>query len=643
MTARQAGKPASPAGGDALSPAAVLWLWRIGRSVQAELVWPLPIYTLLFILSQITLLLALLLPWNILATLSLGHSPARFEEIFGQLGSGPVVGILMALVLICFGAHLAAEAAGASMCQRASAVIIDRHRKLGLSDSLRGSAASDYRRILRLFAMIAYSIIAAILIAVSYPALLVILVAYVTLGAMVAAIMPPAAPQSVASELRSKAWWGIGFICLVGWVVRDAWHGTMPSFWSVFFALLLARQALIFLMMSVSSLGVLLRRRDRVEALFVADRLVTMPPRPQAGLTALLAEDRREGWLNPLFSELGAEDLSLDPGATHWAERGKVAYLVARSEKPGSGPGLMIRLFQQSVAGLGHHEAELLKHGTQDWPVPAFLGAREIDGNLALVFRWPEECDWAPSVEDRKETLALRSRVLGCEIPYDLAARYLRSRARLPERAGVVDWPVLAGIAKTGDQATACAAIASAWPLVMDWLCQRPSQIVLPKITARRMAGQPAADGDRRRLICNWTLWQWEPLGFDWPWRERPERDLRHCLDLATQTRPSLADCRLEDALLVAVVASFTDRSEAGDFGAMLDMLLPLRNAVERCGLLRGPQGEYPKDAAENEPGSPSAQAGGGDAVVSASVSRCGHSLDAHHGCPWSRAGPIAR
>ena len=150
-----------------MSPAAVLWLLRIGRSVQAELTWPLPVYTLLFILSQITLLLALLLPWNILAALSIGHSPARFEGTFGQLGAGQVVGILMALVLICFGTHLVAEAAGASMCQRASAIIIDRHRKLGLSDSLRGGAASDYRRILRLFAMLAYSIIAAVLIAIS--------------------------------------------------------------------------------------------------------------------------------------------------------------------------------------------------------------------------------------------------------------------------------------------------------------------------------------------------------------------------------------------------------------------------------------------------------------------------------------------
>jgi hypothetical protein len=291
-------------------PSVLQWLFRMGRVVQAELAWPLPVYILLFILSKLTLLLALLLPWNILATLSLGQSSLRLEMMFGQLASGTVVGILMALVLFCFGVHLAAEALGAKMCQRASATILDRHSKLGLSESLRSSAASDYRRILRLFAMLAYSIIAVVLIAIGYPTLLIILIGYVILGAVVVAILPPALPQGISSELRGKAWWGAGFICLVGWVIHDAWRGTLPSFGTVFFTLLLARQTLIFLMMSASTLGVLWRRRERVEALFVADRPFMTQSHQEVGLTELLTEDRRDTWLPSLLAEMSPEHLT---------------------------------------------------------------------------------------------------------------------------------------------------------------------------------------------------------------------------------------------------------------------------------------------------------------------------------------------
>uniref|UniRef100_A0A1I8ATN9 Poly(Glycerol-phosphate) alpha-glucosyltransferase n=1 Tax=Steinernema glaseri TaxID=37863 RepID=A0A1I8ATN9_9BILA len=375
-----------------------------------------------------------------------------------------------------------------------------------------------------------------------------------------------------------------GFICLVGWVIHDAWRGTLPSFGTVFFTLLLARQTLIFLMMSASTLGVLWRRRERVEALFVADRPFMTQSHQEVGLTELLTEDRRDTWLPSLLAEMSPEHLSLDWAATQWTEQGRVAYLIAHPTNPGYEHSLMIRLFHRSVVGMGHHEAELLTHGTEDWPTPTLLGKRDVEGNLALIFRCWGKCEWAPPMTDRNDTLALRGQILGCEIPDDLALRYLRSRSRLPERATTINWPMFSGMARTASEVADCARVEAAWPRLTEWLRHRPSQIVLPKMAARRMAR--GANGGR--LICNWTHWKWEPLGFDWPWSERPEHDLRQCLDAAAQVRPVLADCLVEDVLLVAVVASFTDRSETGAFSAMLDLLLPLVNAVERCGLLVG-------------------------------------------------------
>ncbi len=248
-----------------LSPDAVRWLWRMGRALQAELAWPAPLYTVLFILSQIALLLALLLPWNILATLSLGHSSVRLQMIFGELGSGTVVTILMTLVLVCFVLHLAAEAGAARLGRYAAAIIVERHDKLGFSNSLREQASTYYRRFLRFFAMLAYCLIAAVLIGLSYPALLVILIAYVVAGTLLVSFLPLAAEQGVGAELRGKGWWGLGFLLLVGWVIHDAWRGAMPQFWAVFMALLLSRQILIFLMLSATILAGLLRRKERIE------------------------------------------------------------------------------------------------------------------------------------------------------------------------------------------------------------------------------------------------------------------------------------------------------------------------------------------------------------------------------------------
>src|SRR5690606_27646884 len=117
--------------------------------------------------------------------------------------------------------------------------------------------------------------------------------------------------------------------------------------------------------------------------------------------------------------EMSPERLSLDLAATQWTEQGRVAYLVARPENSGDDHSLMIRLFHRSVVGMGHHEAELLAHGTQNWPAPTLIGKRDVAGNLALIFRCWGECEWAPPMMNRNDTLALRGQILGCEVPDD--------------------------------------------------------------------------------------------------------------------------------------------------------------------------------------------------------------------------------
>ena len=280
----------------------------------------------------------------------------------------------------------------------------------------------------------------------------------------------------------------------------------------MFFSLLLARQALTLLMLSATSLTILHRRREQIEALFVADAPLAQSARREVGLAALLAPDLREGWLPALLADMGGgESLPLDEAAMEWAERGKVAYLVARGRPDRDNRALLIKLFHRSLAAMGHHECDLLEHAGPDWPAVVLVGKREIEGHLALVFHWRADCAWAPPPTDRTVTLTLRKHVLSCEIPADLAARYLRSRQRLPQAICAVDWPMLAGLAATPEQAADCARLEAVWPTLRGRLACQPSQIVLPKLTARRMVR--TANGSR--LICNWTLWRWEPLGFD--------------------------------------------------------------------------------------------------------------------------------
>ncbi len=106
-------------------------------------------------------------------------------------------------------------------------------------------------------------------------------------------------------------------------------------------------------------------------------------------------------------------------------------------------------------------------------------------------------------------------------------------------------------------------------------------------------AAHGGRDG-RYTRICNWTHWQWEPVGADWPFRDRPERELQQCLEAAARQRPALAGFQVADGLLVALLAEFLRRNQAGDFSAMLGMVVQLEAALVRCRLVETcrPEGE---------------------------------------------------
>ncbi len=558
------------------------WCWRMFRALHAQSPRTAPLYTLLFIVSQIALLVALLVPWSILASLSLGHASLALQAAFGEMGSPAVVALTMVTVLACFALHLVCVATSARQCRRAAEDIVARHAKVGIPDILRERGAADYARFLRLFARLCYCLIATALIALIYPVLLAILFVYIIAAVLIISALPSAPLQTAQAELRGRAWWGTGFLFLVGWIIHDAWRSALPQFWAVYGALLLARQILIFLMQSATTFSALLGAKERVEALFLAKEPLRRVVRQDAGWKALLRAPLRDLWLAQLLWDMGGAGFHIAGGATQWAEQGRVLYMVAEAADPGDSRALLIKVFHQSLAGIGRQERDLLRGAPDGWPAPELLGERELEGgHLAVVFRWRSDQPWMAVSSDRNATLALREELFACELTPDLADRYARSHARLPQNLAEIDLPMLAEFCATDEMAAKIAALKRCWPAILDWLNRFPSQIVLPRLTMRRSA----KGAGNRTLICNWTRWRWEPVGFDWPFRQRPASELKQSLAQASRHRLALATIRSEEVLLVSMLAEFSRRNAVSDLAGMLDLIGELEAAVARCGM----------------------------------------------------------
>ncbi|MDR2155728.1 MAG: hypothetical protein LBE78_12035 [Burkholderiaceae bacterium] len=529
------------------------------------------LYTAIFILSQVTLLIALLLPWSILASLSFGQVSVRLRWIFEGYGPSTVVPVLMVLIVVFFAVHLIAEAGNARLVRQTARQIIERHDKTGFSDALRSQAVPYLGRLLGFFATLLWSLLAAGLMAFFYPALLAVLIAYAVLGALAVKLLQPDKRwgPAISAELRGKAWWGVGFIILVGYVIFHAYHEILPRYWAVFAGLLLGRQILVNLVSLRANVNNLLKHAERVEALFLPDTPLAPPSRESDGFAGIAQRDARAAWLPPLLTAYRAEDCEVREDATQWEQGGKVLCLLLETTGQ-QDRALMIRVFHKSIVELGRHERNILIHAQPGWPAPEFLGESELpEGHLALVFAWAKGRGWLPrQAIVRPAMLVLRKNLFSCEIPEGLADRYKRGNIQLGQHLARIDWAHLQQLAPTPDVAASCSRLHDVWPALLRWLGQQPLQVVLDALASRRMTR--GADG--ALMVCNWTRWRLEPLGMDWPFEERPRKELEQVLAEAALNRPALLAVTADDVCLVAHLEKFRRLDAAGNYEALFNM-----------------------------------------------------------------------
>jgi hypothetical protein len=561
---------------------AALWVAHMWRILMRMIAGAVLLHFVLFVVSQVTLLLALLLPWNILASLTTDRLPWRVAWLFDGYGPATAVPILMALVVGCFVAHLLAEAGNARLVRQASRWIVDRHDKTGLSDALRGQAAPFLGRLLRLFSVCGWLLLAAIIMALLYPALFAALLVYIVVGALVILTLRPGKRwgTAISADLRGKAWWGVGFIWLVGCVIYHAWHGALPHFWALFPSLLLGRQILVFLTAVQTNVTFLLGRAERVEALFLPDAPLAPPQRQSDGFAGLAQRDRRAAWLPGLLAAYGAGDFEVREQATRWETNGRVLCLLVDAPGSQQDRALLIRVFHKNIRELGRHERNILVHAGRHWPVPEFLGESELrEGHLALVFEWAKGQDWLTRQEiNRQVQLEVRKSLLACEVPAELVDRYKRGNIQLGQHLARIDWVLLRQMALTPELAATCDRLRGNWSALLRWLDQQPFQVLLDKLVWRLMA----RGKDGAFVVSNWANWRLEPLGIDWPlgWTKQ---ELEQMLAQAALSRPALLSVAADDVCLVARLEELRKLNADGNYTAVFGVLGALETQLTHC------------------------------------------------------------
>ncbi|WP_104494366.1 hypothetical protein [Paracoccus denitrificans] len=538
-----------------LGSSGVLQILRIALALLR--ITPLHVFlcAVLYILSQISLLAAILLPWKLLTVMATGGIPGVIPEFLRGYPDRELVMMLGASAVASFALYALCEVSIGLVCRHGSAVVLLRHQKVGLFGGHRRKAGSLYRGFLRAVSAVSTIGVIAACLAWIYPSLLFALISYLTAGlAWVvwrgrrAQAVPAAA---LAPEMKSNAWWGGGFLYAVGWVVADYWHGTLPALTVTFAALLLVRQSVVLAGMVWRTYVLFERQRSRAGALFLQDVPWNPVPTTDNAFFSLTEPERRLDWVRDILNRHDGGQGELAVTECRVGDSGRLVSLTVRIVAEAEPPrAFLIRLFHTSREEAVQHEQEILEIATRDWPAPALLATHKVEGHDCLVYDWHERAYWMSAAERSACLPDLRERLLTCVPTKALLTRYARGRPHLADRLGAVDWDHL-GTVVPARTATAVAELRSCWTAVGRLARLLPGQLVIPRLRAHRIGRL-----DDAAVICNWTRWLWEPVGAGWP----PGTDiavLEEALSRAVPYRPDLVGITAPQARLMAHLYEF--------------------------------------------------------------------------------------
>jgi len=545
---------------------------RVYRGILSATPWQVATYVILYLVSQIALLAALLLPWKILVILSTKRAPGTLPSFLLNYDVQVLVPILSAAALAFFILHIMSEFGARYTCSIAVETVLNQHRKIGLFDRHREQAAVFYRRSLRLLAILICCATILLWLSVAYRSLLFACAIYCFLAATVAFCWHSAgwsAKYRLPSDLLVKTWWGGGFLFTVGWAIHDYWQAAFPGLTIALIAVLLVRQGLMLGAWAYLDHRLIDGQKAKVAALFDAETPWHPTVQIDSDFQRLLAPGQRERWIGALLGQhvgFGPGKLDID---CRPAESGNLIYITATCTAPAMVESFLLKLHHRSLTDLAMHESKILEMASPSWPAPSLLGVEQVSQHPCLLFRCGSPVRWLPAGERTAALSGLREQLLVCEPSEAFVERYDRGRPDLPKRLEGVDWNYLQLFSSRRMEGGVLHGVADQWWEIIESLRSLPRHLVLPK-PARRAMGQT---DNGKIIICNWSRWRWEPVGADWPISTASLARLGNALQKAAEVRPALGGVTGPQASYVSALYAFERHYSSKRFAAALELI----------------------------------------------------------------------
>lgn len=504
-----------------------------------------------FLVGQISLLLAYLLPIKVIILLGSLETPTYFPEFMHSfeknnlvLGLAITAGMFYLINIVCtrFGAY--------RIRQFASDVLA------GTPDFISTTAQVELTRgALQDFAdslaRWSFSVLALVGLMVFYPALSAVVVALIAAAGLTVWLVcrwSARANQYLDEHLDVvvQSLFGIGFLACFVFIVADYLIPIAPP--SLLFAiigLILSRQFFANVVVAFNKMGGLLARSGPVSGVLSLNHAnQSKSQRTEDQFWRFLAADSRKRWIDELLIEIQS-DIE-DPTTSWWQAEspGVVSFTVGQAGSIAD--ELLVKVFSEPKRHYGEREAILLREYPFFSAGPRLLAVTDLAGFRCHVFEWRQ---YSQVRNDAKKAIRQRLRLdlMAVSPSRRLVESEVRSRANLSSRLKKISFDRFRVAVSSEEEAGQLQLLECRVPWLERSLEHVPLEISKPAFPDSSLLINDAEEV----VVLDWGDWCVDPIGARWSLNANEIDRLLVCYRELQGVRSDCADFS-EDLVLLA-------------------------------------------------------------------------------------------
>jgi hypothetical protein len=531
---------------------------------------------LFLLLSQISMLVAFLLPIKVVILLGGTGIPKYFPDLLKVLSREELIIGLSLVACIFFVIHMIADKITTKHIKSYSKFLLERNKKILFYSNQTLMSENTYGAVVRSLSGISFAIIAFFIVAKIYTYLAFIFLCYlVFMFVFVIVFTKVSIYFNQLLEEKLNEFLGvvsvIGFLSAFAYIIADFLIPINPP--TLIFAvisLIFIRQMLSSTAGTINSISGLYNKRVLINGLFFEGYAKNDQLSKQEKLFwSLLKNEARDTWILQVISQVIG--IKYKEVKSIWYDSGinGVAMLKVKVfENDGNSRSFIIKLFNSHHASKAINEATVLEECDLSFVTLNFIGVTQVENYHCHLFDYGEITRF-PLKNLREQKLNLLKKMMVYLPPNELLERYTRAHPYLWQRLNVGMFKRL-HLAADKKQIKQLLFIEEHFDNMISILSHVPVQLIFSKVTLNTLVYD---HHDSLRLI-HLAEWKIEPIGYGWPVNNKKNIELlmNATNELTNVRENSLADLS-NSIVLVALMAEFEWLYLCQNYTSVLNLL----------------------------------------------------------------------